>query len=429
MRIVFFIILLMLFVMQYVYPDQPAERRDARNARTVSSETSGNPESWLVASCNRFGLDLFHEIAKSDDPNTNIVVSPVSAIYALGMVYNAAGGETRKAIADVLDAKGLSEQAINEAFRHLNGILTHADPEVNFYAARSVWTRLGKPIQPRFIAACSTYFDASAKEIDFRAPWAADTINDWVNRATEGKIAEMVSQPLDEDFAMIVLNAAYFEASWTFPFDSTKTRLWPFRHADGSQSECRMMFLDDDEHVVKSGTRYFVNDSDATYFENELFQAASLPYGERRFRMTVMVPDSLLSIDSLINAMTRENWPFWRNGFHPSKFAVGLPKFTFRYEKDLKKALGTLGLATAFDPGTCDLSNAFADSVGWIDKVMQKSFIRVDEKGTEAIDVTDYVASDSVTPCVLADRPFLFVIDEARSGIILFIGKIADPVF
>lgn len=423
MRNTIFAVVLAISIIGFGYPEQSAKGRDSDNAANLS------PESWLAASCNRFGLELFQETARSGEPNANIVVSPVSAVYALGMIYNAAGGETKKKIAHVLRADEQSNEEINDAFRTLNEILAQADPKVNFNPARSAWFREGKPIRPQFIDACSTYFDAGTRSIDFRAPSAADTINGWVNRSTGGRITSMVTAPLDERYAMIVLNAAYFHAGWTFPFDSAATSPWQFRRGDGSQTECRMMFSGEDDHLVRNDEGNFVNDSDATYFENNLFQAAGLPYGDRRFRMTVMVPDTLVSIDSLVASMTPENWPLWRSGFRASKFIVGLPKFRVRCERDMMKPLGSLGLADIFDPNQCDLSGAFADGIGWIDDVRQKSFIRVDEKGTEAVDVSDYVASDSVTPFVLADRPFLFVIDEKISGVILFVGKIADPVF
>jgi len=385
-------------------------------------------ERKLVKSSNRFGLKLFREIASRGEPDLNVLVSPMSASYALAITYNGAAGETREAIARTLEIVGLSVGEINESYQSLIEILIQGDPMVDFKNANSIWYRLGKPIQSSFVDLCSTYFDARVQEIDLRAPWAVDTINNWVNLKTNGKISEIVKHPLPPKTAMILLNAVYFKGSWTFPFDTARTRTLPFHLADGSQTDCEMMFLREKDHAFQIYNT-LMPDSNATYFRNELFQAVSLPYGQEGFRMIVMVPDSSLTVDSIINKLTVENWSDWSSGFYPEKFILGLPKFKFDYAVDMNEMLKALGMEIAFDPGRCDLSNMFADSVGWVDEVKQKTFIQVDEEGTEVAAVTQIRFAESLPPFVLADRPFLFVIHEEESEVILFIGKVANTVW
>ncbi len=149
--------------------------------------------------------------------------------------------------------------------------------------------------------------------------------------------------------------------------------------------------------------------------------------------MTILIPNLSMnpdnSVDDLIDRFTLENWEAWLSEFYPIGFTVGLPKFKFEYEVDLKEILMNLGMEIAFNPGRADFSNMFVDGGGWIDKVKQKAFVQVDEKGTEAAAVTLVVFVTSLPPSLVCNRPFLVVIHEDVSGAILFIGKIAEPVW
>jgi serpin B len=162
-----------------------------------------------------------------------------------------------------------------------------------------------------------------------------------------------------------------------------------------------------------------------------------MPYGSGDFRMSIIVPnmgygwatDSSVSIDDIIAELTPEKWEKWTSGNTPYKFYLGLPRFKFKYEVELNEMLKTLGMQIAFDRSLADFSDMFLDGEGWIDKAKQKTFIQVDEKGTEAAAITQIIFVDSAHPPIICNRPFLIVIYEDVSGTILFMGRIANPVW
>ncbi len=411
-------------------PSQPGPNPTPPPGRMPAEFTA--TETNLLESANKFGLNLFREIAQNSGNTENVFISPLSVSYALGLCYDGANGETRDAIGATLEMSGLSLQEMNEAYRDVTQVLTRTDPLVDFQTANSFWSREGKAIQPEFIDLAQTYFDARAEEIDFMAPWAADTINAWVSNATKGKITEMVKHPIGSP-AAILMNAIYFKGNWMFPFDTADTRAVPFYLADGSETRCDMMYLTEEDHSYQVDPQRIAPDSNATAYTDDHVLAVSLPYGRGDFRMTIIGANAWshpeYTIDSVVSRFTYENWNQWLSGLRPTGFEIGLPKFKFECETNLKEVLMALGMEIAFDPNRADFSNLFSDGIGWLDKAKQKAFIQVDEKGTEAAAVTQMVFVDSMPQNLYCDRPFLIVIHEDVSGAILFIGKIAEPVW
>ena len=396
-------------------------------------------ELGVINSCNTFGLNLFKGIVAATPETDNVFISPLSVSYALGLCYNGAEGDTREAIGTTLELADLSLEELNQAYHDLTEILVWADPEVDFRVANSLWSRIGKAIQPDFISMAREYFDARVEEVDFGAPGTADTINAWVENATNGKITDMVQPPISPDIAAMLFNAIYFKGSWMFPFDTADTREASFYLADGSETQCRMMYKDqeDVQQPLPDNPNRMRTDTNIVMYTDSEVLVLGMPYGAGDFRMTIIIPnnapwvaaDSLSTIEDVIAGMTDEKWADWTSGDTPWKFVLGLPRFKFGYEVGLNQMLKTLGMEIAFLPGLADFSNLFVDGIGWIDEVKQKTFIQVDEKGTEAAAVTQVIFADSAPPVVICDRPFLVVIHEDVSGAILFMGRIANPVW
>lgn len=409
--------------------NSPIDQPNPGPNRTPAQLTEHELE--LVESCNKFAFNLFREVVANSDPGENVFISPLSVSYALGIVLNGAEGATRDSIAATLEVMGIPPDELNQAYHDLTAILAYSDPEVTLELANSFWSRKGKAIQSDFIDICTEFFDARIEEIDFQAPWAADTINAWVLNATHGKIEDMVCSPIGNPAAML-FNAIYFKGDWRFPFDTAKTRTVPFYLGDGSDVDCEMMNMSGDDCLMEGDDPYHprVDTSVTVLLGSSLgFSAVCFPYGDHGYRMSVFVPDSFLSTDSLAGLFSLDKWADWRAGFRSMDFAASLPKFKFEYEQDLSAILKSLGMTVAFDPGQADFSNLFSDGVGWVDKVKQKAFVQVDEEGTEAAAVTQVIFADSMPPWVNADHPFLFVIHEIDSGAILFMGRLAEPVW
>ena len=369
-------------------------------------------EKHLVESDNKFGFKLFKEIIK-EEKDKNVFISPLSVSMALGMTYNGANGSTQEAMQATLELSGLTIQEVNESYKSLIELLTGLDPKVQFQIANSIWYRQEFSFEEEFINLCKTYFNALVRGLDFNDPNAADTINGWVEENTNGKIKEIVDKPIDPLIVMFLINAIYFKGTWTYEFDEDKTKDDWFYLPDGSRKPCKMM-----EQRIQ-----------CDYFSNPDFQAIDLPYGDGDFSMTIFLPRPQKNIDSLIAEFTEENWDNWINSFSKDSGDIYIPKFTLEYGIKLNDVLKALGMEIAFDPYRADFTRMYKPGGIWIDKVKHKTFVKVNEEGTEAAAVTSVeMGFVSVSGFYMrVDRPFVFVIRENKSQTILFMGKIVEP--
>ena len=390
---------------------------------------AGSPEltltdMHLVQSSNQFGLNLFHKVAAGEPADKNVFISPLSISYALAMTLNGADGDTKNAIAKTLEVPSLATDDVNASFMHVTSLLTKLDSAVTFDIANSIWYRSGLPVKKVFIDVNQSSFNARVSALDFASPSAADLINQWVNENTKGKITEIVTPPIDPQTIMFLINAIYFKGCWTVKFDQGKTEDRPFYPTTGGSTTCRMM-LD---------TRQF------DYFETDTFQAIRLPYGNRSFSMVVILPRPKVGLDGVIEMVDANTWHQWQGQFHPREVEFGLPRFKFAYDISLKETLRAMGMATAFDPEKANFDKMLEpqDLQGqraFISDVKHKTFLQVDEEGTEAAAVTAVVmamtsaAEPSPPPVMIVDRPFLFGIVENKSGSLIFVGKIEKPVW
>lgn len=373
-------------------------------------------EKRLVDSDNKFGLKLFQEIIK-EEGDKNVFISPLSVSMALGMTLNGANGETREAMEQTLELAGMTTEEINHSYSSLIELLTHLDARVLFQIANSIWYRHEFTFEEEFINLNKTYFDAVVRALDFDDPNSVNIINAWVEENTNGKIKEIVDR-IDPEIVMFLINAIYFKGTWTYEFDKELTQDDFFNLPDGSQKSCKMMNLTGELH----------------YFENEAFQAVDLPYGNELFSMTILLPKPQNDIDSLISEIDQENWDQWMNSLSKQTVDLSFPKFKLEYELLLNKILKTLGMAIAFDQYQADFTKMYTGPGNvYISKVKHKTFVQVDEEGTEAAAVTSVeVGLTSVEPSGIrmrVDHPFIFVIRENHSQTILFVGKIVEPIW
>ncbi len=378
--------------------------RDVRELTSV--------EKTLVESDNSFGLKTFREIIKNEK-DKNVFISPLSISMALGMTLNGANGETKQAMHNTLELIGLSDQQINESYKSLIELLVGLDPKVKFQIANSIWYRNGYTFEQEFLDVNKEYFNAEVSGLDFGSPQAKNIINAWVEENSNGKIKEIVDQ-IDPLTVMFLINAIYFKGTWTYEFDKNKTQDDFFNLPDGSQVQCRMM--------VQSG--------EFSYYVNDDFQAIDLPYGDELFSMTIILPNEQSDIDALIEILTAENWNVWISNFSKIEGDLYFPKFKLEYEIKLNDVLKSLGMEIAFNPDLADFTSMYKNGGIYIDKVKHKSFVEVNEEGTEAAAVTSVgmkLTSVGSGFTMRVDRPFIFAIRENHSGTILFIGKIVDP--
>jgi serine protease inhibitor len=369
-------------------------------------------EKNLVQSDNSFGLKVFQEIVKSDK-DQNVFISPLSISMALGMTLNGANGTTKEAMQSALELAGLSDQQINENYKSLIELLVDLDPKVKFQIANSIWYRNTMTFEQSFLDINKNYFDAEVSGLDFSNPQSKNIINAWVENNTNGKIKQIIDN-IDPLSVMFLINAIYFKGTWTYEFEKNKTHEGFFNLPDGSQVPCKMM--------AQAG--------EFSYLANDDFQAVDLPYGDELFSMTVILPQQGKDIDALVETLSAENWNVWFNNISKLEGELYFPRFSLEYEITLNDVLKSLGMQIAFNPSQADFTRMYKNGGLYIYEVKHKSFVEVNEEGTEAAAAT--VVDMRLTSVgsgftMRIDRPFIFAIRENHSGTILFIGKIVDP--
>jgi len=367
----------------------------------------------VIEGSNRFGFELFRQLWESEPKEKNLMISPLSVELALAMTYNGAGGTTKEAFGKVLHVTELPTQDLNTSLHDLTKALLEVDPQVTMEIANSIWYRNTFSVEDAFLETNKKYFDAEIRPLDFSNPHSKEIINGWVDEKTHHKIPEIIDD-IDPSSVMFLINAIYFNGTWKYRFDKEKTTRRPFHITPETTVEVPTM----------------TQKGDFPYTANDLFSAIELPYGRGNYSMVLLLPLPEKSLDDVVEALTPEKWQQWLDAFDTlNDLTIYLPKFTFRYKKKLNDPLIDLGLGVAFS-GNADFSGINPDLDLYISEVRHKTFIKVDEKGTEAAAVTSVeIRYTSAGPgsTFLLDRPFLFVIKEKYTGAILFMGRVADP--
>jgi serine protease inhibitor len=374
-------------------------------------------EEGLIQSDNAFGLKLFREIDVQEDAGRNIFISPLSVAMALGMTYNGAAGETQAAMQETLELQGLSLDEVNQSYRSLIDLLRNLDPTVEFILANSIWYRDGFPVIQDFLDVNREYFDAEVTGLDFDSPSAAPTINAWVDEKTNGRITEIVDNPIDPMLVMFLINAIYFKGDWTYQFDQGLTSDAPFYLEGGGQVQVPMMRTSGEIEIGRYG-------------DTEL-EAIDLPYGGKAYSMTIVMPvDGGGTLGELVQSLNAARWAEIIAGLTTAETQVWMPKYTLEYELTLNAVLEALGMGIAFDEFNADFSKIYDGPENlFISRVKHKTFVDVNEEGTEAAAVTSVeVGVTGMPPTVMVNRPFVFAIREKFSGTILFVGRIVNPV-
>ncbi|MEB3291756.1 MAG: serpin family protein [Synechococcales bacterium] len=372
-----------------------------------------NPK--LIQANTQFGFQLFQQLLKQDE-GKNIFMSPSSIAIALGMTYNGAAGETKSAMAKMMAIQNLTLQDFNQANEDLNNVLESRDAKVELTIANSLWARQEFSFNTDFLQRNQKFYKAKVSTLDFNNPESATTINNWVRRNTKDKIEKIVDR-LQSNDVMFLINAIYFKGKWTMPFDKALTQTKPFKLANGASKSHPLM----------------AQQGEYRYLETDQFQAVSLPYGDRNWSFYVFLPKPNSSLQQFSKDWTASNWDQWMKQFAQRDGSLQIPKFKLEYSKNLKEPLSAIGMANAFELNQANFSNLANNPVA-ISDVKHKTFVEVNEEGTEAAAVTSVgivATSVQINPTppfqMVVDRPFLCVIRDNQSGAILFMGAIVDP--
>ncbi|MDQ7816628.1 MAG: serpin family protein [Melioribacteraceae bacterium] len=369
-------------------------------------------EKQLVSSADNFSLKIFKKIAEAEQEK-NVFISPLSISMALGMTLNGAEGETYDAMRRTLSLADITQQETNESYQSLIELLTKIDREVIMQIANSIWYRNTIQVKQNFIETNQKYFNATINPMNFGDPATINIINNWVKESTNGKIDKIVEK-IDAQTIMFLINAIYFKGTWKYQFDKNKTRDDLFTKQSGEKVPCKMMNLENDFYLSS----------------NDTFTVIDLPYGKGNFSMTILLPDKDKSLNDVLNSLTDATWSGLISNLVKMKKELYMPRFKLEYKLNLNNTLKALGMSVAFDPYGANFKKLYDGSENaYISNVEHKTFVDVNEEGTEAAAVTSVeIGLTSIMDTVIRlDRPFIFVIREKNSNCILFIGKLEDP--
>lgn len=387
----------------------------AASGAPAAGDPSALPDEDLVAAVNGFGLDLLKETAAEGE---NTVLSPFSVATALSMTHVGARGTTAKEIAEVLHVSGMDDERLHASWADLIASSATEDETV-FRTADSLWTDEDVSFEEPFLDVNHDDFGAEIRTLDLQAPGAADEVNAWVDDATEGLIPEIVTQDQIEGSVLELVNAVYFLGEWEMPFEAESTFDESFTLTDGEDVDVPMM------HAMEPWP----------YTESAEYQAVRMAYKGGTHAAYVIVPKED-SAWEMLDGMDAEWFRTLRDEVEEQDGSVTIPVFELEWGEDLAGPLKRMGMASAFT-ADADFSGISRQAVEtydslFISHVLHKTYLRVDEKGTEAAAATSVGIAGSAAPAaepfeLRADKPFVFVLTDERSGTLLFLGVIADP--
>jgi serpin B len=370
----------------------------------------------VVAAQNQFTFKLFKAAQKQDSTLSNKLISPLSVYLDLSMAYNGAATTTKSAMEEALQMKDVTDEDVNKTNQALITGLPREDSRVTLNIANSIWyNQRFQPLAP-FLQTASDYYQAKVSGADFSNPTTVQLINNWAASQTQQKIKTILDK-ISTDDVMYLLNAVYFKGQWKYKFDADKTTTRTFSTADKGTVQTPFM--------VQKGT--------FGYMQNDSVQMISLPYGNGDFSMYVLLPSPKTNLQQLIAGVDENTLEKYIARLDTVSLKLWLPKWKYSYKiKNMKPELATLGMGIAFSPKDADFSDMYPpDLPVYISKVIHKTYIQVDEQGTEAAAVTaigiTYVTSAPALPVMDINRPFLYVITEKSSGVILFVGEVNNP--
>jgi serine protease inhibitor len=366
----------------------------------------------VIAADNTFGFDIYQRLVSEALPGSNLMISPLSISQALSMTYNGASSETKIAMEEALRMAGYERDELNVLNKALVSALVAHDEKVIVSVANSIWYRQEYTVKPDFITRNQTYYDAEIRPVDFASSSTKGVINNWVSEKTNKKIEQIVDQINPESF-MFLINAVYFKGAWTNEFDKKKTSQQPFYLEGGGDVQVDMMN----------------QKMDLNAFENETFVSVELPYGKGNWRMFLFLPGEGKSVSDIEQQLSADNWNSWLTRYDTIReVQFSMPKFSFSYEENLVDVLSAMGMEIAFTD-RADFSGILPEGGLMITGVKHKTFVEVNEEGTEAAAVTSVeVGFTSVGNFISLNKPFLFAIAEKSTGSILFVGRMMNPV-
>ncbi|MGO9946783.1 MAG: serpin family protein [Steroidobacteraceae bacterium] len=392
-------------------PAIPASNSSSTPPAVVQAQSAGTTVNPAIATAdNAFGLNLFQTLIAG--ATGNVAISPINVAMALQILYNGAAGTTQQAMVQTLQLGSLSTPDLNNANAALQASLLNPDPEVQIIVANSLWMHLGNnPVLASFTQTDQTYYGATVGELS----GAPADVNAWAAAETNGLITNILPAGDYTSVVAVIANTIYFKGQWSTAFDPSQTATAQFTLGDGTQVSSQMMH--------QSGSY--------AYLQGSNFQAVSVPYGQGRFSMLIVLPNSPVSFSSFAAGITPEAISGWVSQSQMAQGSIALPKFTATYGVSLPPALSSLGMGIALCSSNMADFSALAPSV-CVSDVEHKTVVEVDESGTVAAAGTTVTVGPTAIAAPLftmtMDHPFFYAIRDDLTGELLFVGILVNPI-
>jgi serpin B len=388
--------------------------------RDMSPCVSQTDMDTLVEGNSEFAFDLYQALADRDG---NLFYSPYSISEALAMTYAGARGETEEQMEDALHFI-LSQERLHPAFNGLDieldlrGESAEGKDGEGFRLniVNAIWGQKGYHFLPGFLDVLAENYGAGLRVLDFdgEPEKSRVIINNWVGKETEGRIEDLLAEGVIDSLTRLVLtNAIYFNAAWTYPFDENVTREGVFHLLDGEDVYVSMM-------NQTESFRYVTGDG---------YEVVELPYDGNELSMVILLPEAG-NFEEFQNSLSSEKVAEIMDNLSRGQVALSLPKFEFEGSFSLADTLVDMGMPAAFS-AAADFSGMTGGRDLFIADVIHKAFVSVDEAGTEAAAATAVVMDLTAMPEtpieIVADRPFIFLIRDIETGAALFVGRLMNP--
>ena len=392
----------------------------SKAARITQGNVPESDSTALVEGNSQFAFNLYQ--ALKDNPG-NLFYSPYSITQALAMTYAGANGKTQQQMAAALHF-ALPEDRLHAALNTLDeglaatGASQDEQNAFKFSMVNALWGQSGYPFLPDFLDVLSKYYGAGMHTLDFVKDQEASrqAINQWVSQQTNQRIQDLIARGvITTDTRLVLTNAIYFKANWQHQFEKSQTADGTFFIARDSPVQVPMMH----------------GSAEYGYVKEDRVQVVELPYSNPDFSMVIVMPDPD-TLQQYEQSLDAGKIAALINDLKEQEVDLTMPKFKFDNSIGLAKTLQGLGMTDAFTPGVADFSKIDGGKGQlFIQDVLHKAFIAVDEQGTEAAAATAVVVGTTAMPLenakMVIDHPFLFLIRNKVSGTILFIGRVVNP--
>lgn len=383
---------------------------------STENKSDSSPKSFqnMTDAQNSFSFSLFEKSLQSDSDKSNVLISPPSIFMDFAMLYNGASGKTKTAMENALHINGFDLETINSSQSELMTNLPKLDLGVTINMANAIWYSEDKEPKSSFLSVNQDFYKAKIQKADFNNPQTKTDINNWVNKNTKGKIPSIIEN-ISPGETMFLLNAVYFKGQWKDEFNPKLTQNRVF-HSKAKDFEIPFMFKDKRQN----------------YLRNQELRIVELPYGDGNFSMFILLPSKEKSVIELARKLNLQYFSDLKSEMKSTSVKLYIPKWESSFSADnLKENLSSMGMGIAFE-NNAEFPNVFEKESTKISQIKHKTFIKVDEEGTEAAAATSIGMVTTSMPMpseeeMDVNRPFMYLITEKDSGTIFFLGSVQDP--